>query len=412
MLDYNGFTPLEYDDALALTRQQIQSKLGQDIDVSDASPFGLIAQLWAQQMVEQDQDLQDAYDAGFVNSATGVSLDRLAGNFGITRNDSASALVQVQFKGTPGYVIDAGPDNLLITDAGDEFELEDDVQLDTAGNGTGTAFSEVEGADQNIDANTLTSLESPVDDVTYVNNDDPAEGGADLENDYDFRKRILKNMLSSDSATPNGIITAVSNVTGVNDVKILENLTDNTDSNGNPPHSIHIYVNGGATKDVATAIFNSAAAGVLTVGDQVSTLDDDGGTPHEVRFDYVSQVPIYVSVAVTTNNDYDNSNDNESIYDAIVEYLTSLGTGETVNVTKLYQYIYDIDGVTDISEIKIGTDRNKLAFVNVDLTPYQIATSDNGLIALSVNGGDYSHQIPSLQKSKPTTDTTATFTLK
>ncbi len=65
--------------------------------------------------------------------------------------------------------------------------------------------------------------------------------------------------------------------------------------------SIHAYVLGGTKDDVAQALFDSVAAGIETVGEQVVTITDASGLDHAVKFDFAREVKIYLQLDLKTN---------------------------------------------------------------------------------------------------------------
>ena len=97
MLDENGYTPLAYDDALDIAQGTVRQYAGQNVDLSDGSFFGVWAQVYATMLVDLDQKEEAVYDSGLINFASGVTLDRLAGNQNLMRKQSLAATVTLSF---------------------------------------------------------------------------------------------------------------------------------------------------------------------------------------------------------------------------------------------------------------------------------------------------------------------------
>ena len=91
--------------------------------------------------------------------------------------------------------------------------------------------------------------------TAYASSFDSQQVGQDMETDYDFRNRILLQAKANESATSNGLYTALMNTDGVKGAKIVQNVSPNKDSYGNPPYTIHFYVAGGTDSDVANTIW-------------------------------------------------------------------------------------------------------------------------------------------------------------
>lgn len=164
--------PLTDDGFIMPTRDTIKSDivdklknyLGQDIDVSPGSRFGMLAEAWTDDKMTDEQDKQDIYDSSFILTATGVSLDRLAGNQGVQRYQAQYAEATLNFTGQAGYVVPA--DTEFDTDNGDTFFTDVDCQLDSKGTGTVLARSQEPEASANVDANTIINQANPVDELT------------------------------------------------------------------------------------------------------------------------------------------------------------------------------------------------------------------------------------------------------
>ncbi|EEI19745.1 hypothetical protein HMPREF0497_1457, partial [Lentilactobacillus buchneri ATCC 11577] len=101
------------------------------------------------------------------------------------------------------------------------------------------------GTDSNVMPAAIVNPVNSIDGFYAVINLQAATGGTDAETDDVLRQRILANRQSAENSTPNGIQTAIKNLTGVTDVRLVNNNTMGTDSYGNPPKSVHLYVIGG-----------------------------------------------------------------------------------------------------------------------------------------------------------------------
>jgi uncharacterized phage protein gp47/JayE len=125
---------------------------------------------------------------------TGVWLELLADEVGLTRREATAGKGTVTFTGTPGTVITAGrpvstattatrPAVLFATDAA--------VTLDGTGQGTVGVTATTPGAASNVAAGTITFLGEPIPGVTGVTNGAPTTGGTDTESDDALWERYL-----------------------------------------------------------------------------------------------------------------------------------------------------------------------------------------------------------------------------
>lgn len=377
MIDENGYTPLNYDDALDTVQGFIRRENGEDTNVSPRSFWGTLARVLAKIAVNVDQNGENVHDSGYIQQSTGVNLDRVGGNYGLMRKQAEAASVTLSFTGTAGYVIPTG--TVFMDDKGNEFYTVDDCQLDANGLGNTIAVSSELGAQYNVDAGAIVNQQSPVEEIDKVTNHDAAEGGQDMETDLDFRSRLLLASNSNESGTINGIYTALMNTQGVTAVKSVYNSSENApDAYGNPPKTVHYYVQGGAAQDVVNTIFRVGGGGIALYGSKSGTAIDDSGEAHTIYFDRPQETPIFAKVSVKVNDSFDKNEGTDDIKAAIEGYIESLQMGSKVVTNQFFSNIYSIDGV-DYADISIGTDKDKLSTDNITLTAFEIPviTDDN-----------------------------------
>lgn len=377
MIDENGYTPLDYDDALDTVQGFIRRENGEDTNVSPRSFWGTLARVLAKIAVNVDQNGENVHDSGYIQQSTGVNLDRVGGNYGLMRKQAEAASVTLSFTGTAGYVIPTG--TVFMDDKGNEFYTVDDCQLDANGLGNTIAVSSELGSQYNVDAGTIVNQQSPVEEIATVTNADAAEGGQDMETDLDFRSRLLLASNSNESGTINGIYTALMNTQGVTAVKSVYNSSAGTpDVYGNPPKTVHYYVQGGVAQDVVNTIFRVGGGGIALYGSKSGTAIDDSGEAHTIYFDRPQETPIFAKVSVKVNDRFDKNEGTDDIKAAIEGYIESLQMGSKVVTNQFFSNIYSIDGV-DYADISIGTDKDKLSTDNITLTAFEIPviTDDN-----------------------------------
>jgi uncharacterized phage protein gp47/JayE len=157
--------------------------------------------------------------------------------------------------------------------------------------------------------NTITQISTPVSGWSGVSNAFDAVVGQSLESDPIFRVRRDQEAQASGNATTDAIRSAVLAVNQgstdpahqpVQSVNILHNDGDTIDSNGLPPHSVECIVSAPNTPalDIATAIWDSVAAGINTVGTTSTNVVDSQGATQVVRWTLAEPVQIYVTCTV------------------------------------------------------------------------------------------------------------------
>lgn len=375
----DGWVTITQDEALKIAKSDIQKYMGIETDVSDGSAMGRLALMYANRIVEYDNSAQNVYDNNFWQTASGVSMDRLATSIGIQRHQAQYAQVDLQIKGKPGYLIPAQTE--FMTDNGDSFLSDEDIQLDQAGNALVSAHSSDAASYTNVDANTIINQANPVDEIDAVNNDMPASGGADLESDYDFRIRGNINKNSPENPTVGGIRTALINVNGVTSVTVQNNQSKSTDEHGNPPNSIHIYVVGGTDDDIANKLVDVLAGGASTVG-KINKTVMVANNPVIVSFDRAQQKTLSFKIDINSGNGYDD----DAVKQAIQDYVSSFEMGDKVILNKLYPYLYQLLGVNQVNSIEISQDGNNYSSEDLQLEQYEFALTHNQNIEVTAHG--------------------------
>lgn len=384
MLDSNGFTRPQYETIVVDLTAKWQELFGSDSDTSAHSIAGVLIRLMAFFLDLIYKLAEKVYNSQYLSTATGVSLDKIASNFGLYRNPAEQAMVDLSFTGTPGFVILAG--KMFKTTDGKIYQLGSDVLLSASGTGAGTAYAMETGAQYNVPANAITSQVEPTSDIFTVTNPQAVENGANIETDAELARRVRLANDTKPSSPVNGVISAVMEVPGVKSVQVVTNNTMAVDSYGNPAKTIHVYVDGGEEMKIADALFNSVSAGILMVGSHTETMTDAAGfSGNVVAFDYATKETIFVTVDVTTNNDFE-IDGVDQVKKAVNDYLGSVPMGGTVRFSYLYKYIYDnVNGIV-VATVKIGTKADSQAMSDIPLTQFSIATTTADSLVVTKNG--------------------------
>lgn len=384
MLDDNGFTRPAYETIVVDLTAKWQELFGSDADTSAHSVAGVLIRLMAFFLDLIYKLAEKIYNSQYLSTATGVSLDRIASNFGIYRNPAEQGITDLDFVGTPGFVVLAG--KTFKTSDGKTFQLGSDVILSASGTGSGVAYAMESGARYNVPANTITVQVEPTSDITSVTNPTAVESGADIETDAELAKRVRLANDTKPSSPVNGVISAVMEVPGVKTVQVVTNNTMEADEYGNPAKSIHVYVDGGEKGKISEALFNSVSAGILTVGTEMQMMTDKSGfAGNKISFDYATKQVIFVTIDVTTNNDFE-LDGIDQVKAAVADYLASVPMGGTVRFSYLYRYIYDkVNGIV-VANVKIGLDADKQSMADITLTQFSIATTSADSLVVTKNG--------------------------
>lgn len=386
-LTNRGYIAPTFAEWLDDIEDDFRSRFGDDIVITSNSNFGILARIFAWRLTEISQQMEYVYNSGFYSTAMDSALDRLGANIGVPRKVARPAHTDIKIQTDGQYLIQAGEQ--FETDDGIVFDLTQDVVTaqSTDGNwyGTGTLESEETGTMNNVEANTITVISNPDDNILSVTNPENASDGQDDEDDESYRNRLIMENTAKPGPTENGIKSALSNLTGVREVSIVSNDTDHVDMYGNLPESVHIYILGGNKQDIADTLVNRLPAGCVLNGSQVVDTVDVSGNKKTIKFDFATDKPIFVKVNVKTNDAWNVDSGASQIQQQVAQFISSLDMGQTVFLTKMYPIVYSIDGV-DEATISIGTSQSNLSSSDITVERFEAPSCDLQNIEVVVNG--------------------------
>lgn len=384
-----GFLKKRYVDIIAEKEQRAKALFGADVNLSETSPLGLFIKLnaWEESLVWEMAE--NVYYGAFLGTASGVNLERLVQMVGIERNPASYAEGTVSITGVPGVVLPIG--RTVETPGKVLFRIEEEVTIPGSGSITVQVTAVEKGISGNVPIGAIVGLTNPVIGITSVTNEVPISGGLEIENDEDLKDRYLRSMAMGGASTLNSIRSALINTPGVIEALIKENATMGT-VDGRPPKSFEAFVVGGDDEDIAETIFNVGAAGIRAYGTTQVIVNDSSGNPHTIGFTKSSQIPIYVSVAVTVDALW-NVDGAAKIRTAILSYIggtdvngavyRGLSMGTDVVYSKLIQAVVGVPGVVDVT-VKSGLTAPPTGTANISIADTQIAMTAIGNITVVV----------------------------
>lgn len=358
-LDETGLHVPNYEELLEQYQTNAKRIYGDDVAIDSNSVIGQKIKTEAWEHAAMYRLIEDMYYNNYIDQSEGNNLELLGSNFNVSRLPASHALVNVTFTGKAGTNI---PESTIISTENDiEFETTDSAVVGLNGNVTVTAQSVNKTSAANVNANQINVLVDQITGIDAVNNSNPADGGADKENDLDYQERIHLSNESPSNPTKNGIISALLKVPGVQLADVDFNSDwKNANEQGDPPGSIHIYVQGGTNEDIAKAIFNVYGYGVPLAGEVEYPVTDIGGHKQVVRFSKAKSISIYAKITLAVNEDFDESTSISELQQNITEYIETVTMGDPIKYKKFIQLVLNIQGVDDC-DIAIGTDSNSLS---------------------------------------------------
>ena len=386
-LHKRGFVAPTYEEVLDSVMDDFQQRFGTDIVLTSNSNFGIIARLIAWRETLLIQELQKTYYSAYISTATESSLDRLGANLDLPRKVATPSFADIEIKTEEEYLIQAGEQ--FETADGVLFDLIKDVVTSKNSDGTYTGIGTVQsvdtGAYNNVLPNTITIMYNPDENVVSVTNPEKAAGGQDYEDDATYRARLIMENVAKPGPSAAGIKSALMNLSGVRQVNVVENPNAEASQYGDPPYSVHIYVLGGKEQDIAQCLVDNVAAGITMAGTKQITAPDNTGTPQTVSFDFAKDKPIYATVQIRTNEEWNADEGVQDVKQAIADYVNNLLMGQKVYLTKIYPSIYSIPGVGE-AKVQIGTDPNHLYDKDIATEPFEAVSCNTDNIQVTING--------------------------
>lgn len=382
-----GFVVPTLDELKALLETYEKYLISPTLNTSSASVTGQLNGIFAGEAIKIWEGLKAQYDAMNPDQATGRSLDLICAITGTIRLAATSTVVTAQPTLAAGTYL-AG--TLVASVAGApqyRFQNVADVVV-AAPSSPNVSFVCQSTGPIPCTAGTLTVIASPVAGWSAITNATDGTPGSDVETDSALRVRREQELTAQGSTTVNSIRSdilrlAQTNATKVISCNILENVTDATDGNGLPPHSIECIVYGPASPSgadntaVATQIFESKAAGCATYGGTSANVTDSQGYVHAINFTRPTPKNMYVTVTVVGGAAAD-------VKAAIVAYGATLLPGDDVAEAALTKAIMSAAGVSNRSLLKFDTSVTPSNTADYAIALREIASFDTARITVTV----------------------------
>lgn len=356
-----GYQRPTYEEILAGKIQKAKEIFGENINTDETTPLGKFIRINAYDQAQQYEDIEAVYFARFPNTATGTSLDRLCVFGGISRNPATEAQHIIKVYGDVGYTIGMGMlvvgddeehtfyniNNYTIPDEGYVSVIVESVEAGTVGN-----------------VNNITRIINPIAEISGIEYVGISVLGTEAETDQNLRSRFNIAIKGQGACTPDSIRGAVSRVTDVKSAGIIINDSDVADEAGRPPHSFEVYVYGGEgyEQEIARAIFEKKPIGIKSVttasGESAvtETIYDEGGNEHSISFSKVAEIGVKIRFSLYVSADFATNNESglNEIKASLVDYVNSVGVGNTVILSAMYGKIYETASVINVRDLNIG----------------------------------------------------------
>jgi uncharacterized phage protein gp47/JayE len=244
------------------------------VNTDPDQPLGQLIDAIVGEILSKNSELAFLANQYSRKQATGIFLDALNSLYFLDRKTAAPTVVQCLCTGIAGTLI---PFGAMVADSeGRRFRCN---ALNQAIGDSGTAlidFASIEHGALEVQPSTVTRIITTVPGWDSVTN--PAAGvqGRLRESDAEFRERAKASVAVNSHGTVDAIRSVVSEIDGVIDCDVLENPTTQPVTSWGvtvPAHSVAICVEGGASEDIAHAIYQKKDGGCGTFGNLSVTWD-------------------------------------------------------------------------------------------------------------------------------------------
>jgi len=131
-------------------------------------------------------------------------------------------------------------------------------------------------------------------------------------------------------------------------------------------------------QEIAQTIFGSKAAGIEAHGAIDVVVEDTQEIAHLIGSTRPTEKPIHVEIyAIVDPDDYPSDGDAQ-IKAQVVAYGATLSVGDDVIQSRLYDYVYNVAGIIDVTNIEIGFSDPPTASANLVIGSREISTWDTG----------------------------------
>ena len=255
-----GYVPKTYNIILAELEQDTRTLFGDNIDLNLWSPLGMILRVTATSIATIWQDTEAAFYASYSATAEGESLDKIGDDRGVHRNKAVKSYGEVTFAGNDGTLIPAGTSVQTVGVNAIEFITAEGANI--SGSTALVSITAVEpGAAGNLISSQITVMTRPISGISGVTNASPTIGGADVESDMYYRRRVLTFLEGKGKATRTSNETNILTISGV--------LACSVTSPDLAQLLVVVDVLGGSSYDaiVSNAIKETIAQGVVASGE-------------------------------------------------------------------------------------------------------------------------------------------------
>lgn len=302
LLDATGLVVATTDEIASDLSTALKAIYGQDINLASESPDGQMVGIYSQADSDVLDLLVDIYNMFDVDSAYGISLQRLVSINGMTIRAGTFTTTPVEVTTDRALTL-PGLDQTLVA----PYQVQDTNTVWTlissfSFGGAGTQALVFQASSMGPITplpNTITIQATPLVGVTGVNN--PTTTGTVIgsaeETDVELRIRHAKSFQLAATGPADAVQAAILSLDSVTDALVVSNNTNAT-VDGVPAHSIWAIAVGGEPADIAGAIYAKLNPGCGMFGAQTYNVARPNGQLAEMKWDIGVEQRLYAQFGI------------------------------------------------------------------------------------------------------------------
>lgn len=350
-------------------------------DLRETDSNIIIAWLRFDSAEEYDSYLQalSAFNQLSVYTATGSNLNAITSHLGMTWNKAKKAVGKITVTAEIGTQI---PQAWSVeTKSGVKFVTLNTSTITTTQRETDIEVIALEGGtDGNVSAGAITEQTEILTGIISINNKLNTLGGKDLETDTELRERYLKRLDRKSSFTTEGIKNYILQNTNVQKCQVIENDTDDFDSDGRLAHSYECICYGDTNDNILKALYEYKIAGIRTVGDITKNFGEI-----TVGFTRPTEKTIYLKVEVEAVKEIWKDDFKKVIKNIYLKYLDEVEPAGTIYLYKLIGEIYKNTSGIRTLKLKLGDVKYSELEKDYKLSKKEVAVATSDDITIEVD---------------------------
>ena len=355
-IDAQGYTLDKMDDILSAFEISLREKYGDDFYIDSKSVISNIFSTIAFQEMNLQEQIAFLIKQFDPEQAEGDFQDALYERLLVYREKGSKTVAERTILGTAGLSVNAGSMTIRNKATLDEFVNKDTVIIGQDGKVVAdfecVLFGPIE-LPENAEIEVL-SMPLGVSGIE-VGENPKVDLGRERETNEEYRVKYRKEKSKNAKATRNANYSNLGKyVDDASYLNIIDKKTDNTMDAG----QVKIIANHNTTDTIfANAIFETIADGIDTIGTSTLTIKDSAGEDVVINWINASFTQIAISADLKIKSGFFFTSVANAIKASIMEYIEKdriYGLGQTVYANEFIIPAYKVDGVENLTNLKVG----------------------------------------------------------